>query len=556
MKKRFKKLAAMLLAATMTMGLVACGNTDESVKDSQVESTATEEGSSEAEEVSSGITFPLEEEVTFTFMGLDSTGQLAQIVENDYLMQKLYEKTNVKIEILPLPATDTMSVLNGLFTSNSEGDVISVNNFSDANIQQLAGAGLLQPLNDYVFDEELMPNFNERVLSEASTMSSVMSFPDGNIYCLPRYDSLKGSFLESTMWINKTWLEQLGEEIPTTLEDFERVLKLFVENDMNGNGKDDEIGILLRQGDGYAHFEALLGMWGIPTKDGTFENYIYLEDGKVIFAPTTETWKEAIKTFNQWYEDGLVWDECFTGTAETKNAKLTSEELIFGVTMDQLPPTGHEDDYVQMTPPTVEGYNTRWYLHPGINGSHTTLAVTRSCENVDILMAWLDQFYSFETTLEYMYGEAEVWNWGFNEEGKFVNEGLSTEEYNKAAEDNAIVRYILMLPYAINSEDYEERVAIEGNVKTKQDNYELYESVLNTELWPRPYIKEEVSTRLTELRTDIFNTLNSKKAEWITGAADIDADWDAYLESMNKMGVEEFTALMQEAYDTFQANLK
>lgn len=42
-------------------------------------------------------------------------------------------------------------------------------------------------------------------------------------------------------FINKKWLDAVGAEVPTTTEEFAEVLRLFKENDPNGNGEADEI---------------------------------------------------------------------------------------------------------------------------------------------------------------------------------------------------------------------------------------------------------------------------------------------------------------------------
>ena len=81
----------------------------------------------------------------------------------------------------------------------------------------------------------------------------------------------------------------------------------------------------------------------------------------------------------------------------------------------------------------------------------------------------------------------------------------------------------------------------------------MYEEYLTDEPWPRPYFSGESSTRLAELRTDIFTTLNLKRAEWVTGVSDIDAEYDAFVEDMKKMGIEEFIAIMQDAYDAYNS---
>ena len=58
---------------------------------------------------------------------------------------------------------------------------------------------------------------------------------------------------------------------------------------------------------------------------------------------------------------------------------------------------------------------------------------------------------------------------------------------------------------------------------------------------------------LGELRTDIFSLVNQKKADWITGNGDIEAEWDAYCEQLKKMNLDELVQLMQDAYDNYMA---
>ena len=49
--------------------------------------------------------------------------------------------------------------------------------------------------------------------------------------------------------INKTWLDQLGLEVPTTVDEFTECLKAFRDaGDLNGNGIADEVPLATRFG--------------------------------------------------------------------------------------------------------------------------------------------------------------------------------------------------------------------------------------------------------------------------------------------------------------------
>ena len=561
-KEFFKKWLAATLAAVMVLGVAACGqqevNKEETKQSSEVKTSETVASTStEAEDT--GITFPLKEEVTFKLAYRNSSDKDPEILEKCAYWQELYEATNVKIELVKLPSTDTMTKLNAMFMSGQEPDGIFSSFMSDADIDQLVASELLLPVTEYVKDPEVMPNFHERVLSESPTSLGVMTSPDGEIYSLIRYSGLNADYLESPMFINKVWVEKAGWKVEDikTIDDLEKVLTYFAENDMNGNGKDDEIPYMVKADHSANHFEAFLGLYGIATKNGAKENYIYVEDGKVIFAPTSQGFKDAIIKLNDWYEKGLIWEEAFTATSDTFNAKYTGEEAVIGLYMYYSLSAATSDQYATLLPVEVEGYEPSWYLNPGAKGIKSQFVVTKDCENADILLAWLDQFYKFEN----------AWRWanGEEEDGRFTIENGTYKQNSELKKDTAawealnnekptISNLIAQTTSAYTAADYEEgKLVLNEEYQRLTENFELYRPYLNDEIWPRPYMSADVTTKLSELRTDIFTTVDQKKAEWITGKADIEKDWDAYCESLKKMGVDELVSLMQDAYDTYMA---
>ena len=65
-------------------------------------------------------------------------------------------------------------------------------------------------------------------------------YGENGILSLPQVTGFNPRSWE-VMMINKTWLDKLGLEVPSTLGELEEVLKAFKEKDPNGNGKADEI---------------------------------------------------------------------------------------------------------------------------------------------------------------------------------------------------------------------------------------------------------------------------------------------------------------------------
>lgn len=64
------------------------------------------------------------------------------------------------------------------------------------------------------------------------------------------------------MFWRKDWLDKLGLEVPETLDDYEKVLTAFVEEDPDGNGKKDTAGLAERA------FGAVFGAYGLRCVTG------------------------------------------------------------------------------------------------------------------------------------------------------------------------------------------------------------------------------------------------------------------------------------------------
>ena len=86
------------------------------------------------------------------------------------------------------------------------------------------------------------PYFHQADLdAERDVILNSIRFADGKIYSLYSYAPFPWNELPYRVWINQSWLDQLGMSAPTTTEEFRTVLEAFKNNDLNGNGKPDEI---------------------------------------------------------------------------------------------------------------------------------------------------------------------------------------------------------------------------------------------------------------------------------------------------------------------------
>lgn len=581
MKHAMKRLVALLLILVMVIGMTACAPTkiveedpkqdepkqEETKKEDPKpqEETKKEDAQQQTEttqnppvEEPKGIQFPLEKEVTLTMMvGNLHSVDINKELEKSAFWQDLYKATNVKVEIIGIPTDDPLSTVNAMFQSGTEGDMILLQNTikQDTDFCNMIGNGLFLDISEYVDDADLMPNLHSRIFAESPETRGVITAPDGGVYCLPTRNATWWSMCESPLMINKTWLDKAGMKVEDikTIDDLEKVLTYFAENDMNGNGIDDEIPYLLCQSNNNCHVEAFCSLYGIATKGSTTEKGLFIEDGEVKLAYTSQNYKDAIKKLNDWYKKGLVWDQAFTATGNDFNSLVKTNTI--GVLQRITTPTGG-DEYVVLPPVSVPGYEPSFFVNPGIIATNKQVALTRSCSEPEIALAWLDQFYTFENSTREQYGELEDGRYEIVE-GKLKAITLSNEDADKLNESKPTLQYLFQMFSCKTSEDYAQRLAVTAADETKMAAYKAYDAVgaLNDEIWPRPLMTEEVASRLSELYTDLFNTIATKRASWVDGSADIDAEWDAYLADLAKMHVDEYVALCQEAYDVFNAGV-
>ena len=51
--------------------------------------------------------------------------------------------------------------------------------------------------------------------------------------------------------------------------------------------------------------------------------------------------------------------------------------------------------------------------------------------------------------------------------------------------------------------------------------------------------------------TNLRNIWDPQVANWITGTNDIEAEWDAYVASLENAGIQQSLDIMQKAFDTY-----
>lgn len=176
-----------------------------------------------------------------------------------------------------------------------------------------AANGQLVALDEYL---DYAPNLSA-LIEQDDAIRKGITMPDGHIYSCPQLNKTEGNLIHH-YWINKTWLDNLGLEAPTTVDELYDVLVAFRDNDPNGNGQKDEIPYCV-VGKDYPHrmFYDLLGSWGFGINGVMDSDYAFswldIDDaGNVRFIGREDKFKNMVEFYNKLWTEGLVDKESYS----------------------------------------------------------------------------------------------------------------------------------------------------------------------------------------------------------------------------------------------------
>lgn len=458
------------------------------------------------------------------------------------IFKELAEKTGVKVNFDMIPPTAWPERKSLMLASNELPDLIYGGDITMNDQIKYSRSGMFLPLNDLV--DKYAPNI-KKMLDDHPTLKNAMTLSDGNYYSLPFYDEFLPENIPDTMFINKTWLDKLGLDVPTTTEEFYEVLKAFKDKDPNGNGEPDEIPLT------YIANNTNLGDFSLWGSFGVLDNskHLMVKDGKVLFSLTQDGYKEGIQYFNKLYKEGLLDFEVFTQDRTQYASKGSQEEMKVGVLVAYTPENflGAErtyNDYIDLLP--LKGPNGDQLWNRYDMGYYTDrVVITSANKHPEATIRWLDEQFAEEMSVRLHWGEVGK-NIERTENGwKILSEapeGMSVDEYRF----KTVPAY--HAPGVILAETYD-KIELATDKAMKAERYKKYDPYAAQEYLPAVTLTSEEQQEISTIFVDIDGYVKSMKAKWVSGESDVEADWDKYVETLGKMQVDRYVEIYQAAYD-------
>lgn len=531
MKKRILKAGAAVLAAAL---LAACGGSANNGAAASVDAASVE--------------FPLAEQVTLTALTHEPSFAGQELNER-LLVQRLEEQTNVHID-WTVYVDDQFGEKKQLALSKKElPDMVFDAQMSQYDLLRYSKDGTIIAVDELI--DEYMPNL-KKVLDDNPEYRSLITAPDGHIYSFPWIEEL-GSDKEAIQaiggipWINKAWLDELNLEMPETPDELTEVLRAFkgahpdcLPLSFVMNGGNEDVGVLL----------SAFGYGDNP------DHYIVTNDKKVIYSLADEGIIPGLEWLHDLYAEGLIDPEVFTHDYNTFVSKAASDRYGLFVAWDNTS-AGTPDNYVAL--PALKNadgeYNITRQNAMGFEIGRCVITSTNA--NPELTAKWIDQLYDPIQSVQD--------NWG---------------TYGDTAQDNifemkddgtlqhlpipdGVVPYELRMktnlggPLAILDSYY-------GVYTTKPDDAalrldimkELYAPAMQCDYnYPPIFFDIDTTNRITQIETDLKPYAEAQKATWIMNG-NVEAEWDAYIDKLNQLNLQELLELKQAGLDNYFANMQ
>ena len=455
--------------------------------------------------------------------------------ENALIRQRVIDDIGVDLDYLTVSSSEGDQQFTLLVASREKMDLMIL---TPLVYQQYARQGGFMDIKD---EYPKYPTLVEQIPQSGWDRTLV----DGAIYGVPKLN-LEGKY---NFYLRGDWLENLGLEVPKTIDELYTVLKAFVEQDPDGNGVADTYGYST------GNLMPLYGAFGImgpyPANGGGIASAYYtLEGDKISANAISENYKEALQFIKKMYDEKLIDPEAFVIKGEQVMQKFANSQLgafsgwwnnagsslYRNYDMENLAP---DAKILMLDPPTGKNGAS------GMGGQdplNNVIAVSRDTTVLDAALRYLD--YSMTDN------GWKTLAWGV--------EGTHWLE-----DDAGLLTHIAVL----NQTDVNGKSII-------PENLELYSPLIRWDIYPNRYFLTDMvsvhnkeglirSGEIAQIR-DVFVGLVTEEAiayipdlskyeqemmlGFILGSESLD-NWDAYVSQWKALGGEEVRQSLLKAYN-------
>lgn len=482
-------------------------------------------------------------------------------LENNEFTKWMEAKSGVHLDMTIVPNDGYQDKLKVALASGNYPEIIMSG--AASNNLDVISYGMSQkiyiPLNKLI--DQYGTNIKKR-WAEVPAVRKAVTAPDGNIYVLPSYEGNAGHpAISYKNWINVAWLKKLGLKMPTTTEEYKKVLMAFKNDDPNGNGKKDEVPM-----------SGAINTWAAEPYIFLLNAFDYFDAGSLLklknnkfsFCADTAGFKTGLKYIHDLYANGLIDPAALTqdqaqllqlgNSNPTVLGDFSAGHIAMGIDNTNMA-ISKQYDYLLPLKGSNGYQGIPDFATPAIQGGN--FAITNKCKNPVAAIKMMDLLYDTATAITANFGPKGV-AWTVADKGskgvtgmpakyKFINTNASNEPKNYYWAGCESFEF---------EKDLKEKIEFKGDI-LDPSNYEArlikitnqyakYKAKVD-QIMPM-WTDADTASKLTNDFTPINDYVKYSIVEFITGKLDVDKDWNTYINGLNKLGYKNYVAAYQKAY--------
>jgi putative aldouronate transport system substrate-binding protein len=227
---------------------------------------------------------------------------------NETILTKLESMTNTKLNITWVPDGIKEGKLKSALTSNTLTKIVTIQDMKSPDFIHAVQSGWFWEIGPYLSEYPNLSRMKPEILKNTSVA--------GKTYGIYRERALS----RQGVIIRKDWLDKLGLQPPSSMDELYQVIRAFTESDPDGNGIHDTYGLAERNDLTFGAFKTLSSYFNTPNGWG-------MKNGKLLPEFMFEEYIETMKFMRKLYQEKLMnddfalasknqqWEKFYTGKA-------------------------------------------------------------------------------------------------------------------------------------------------------------------------------------------------------------------------------------------------
>lgn len=463
--------------------------------------------------------------------------------------QEWQRRTGVQLTFIQPPANQAKEAISVLLAS---GDLPDMMEYEWINYpggpEKAINDGYILRLNEAI--DQYAPNL-KRYLKAHPDIDMQIRTAGGSYYAFPFIQGDDKLRTYQGPIIRKDWLDELGLDVPVTIDDWHTVLKAFKEK----KGAEAPLTFLGVpnplfgiEGGGF------IGAFGI--KKG-----FYQEEGKVKFGPVEPGYKQFLSLFRQWYAEGLIDPNFAAVDSETQDTSMILSRSGAGIWNagagigTWLPVMKAQDSSVELVPapyPVLHRGDRPEFgqLAPAVGSSG--VAISAKSRHVEEAVKMLDYGYGPEGHLLFNFGIEGV---SYEmKDGYPAYTDVILHNPDKLAPSQALAMYTRASYFGPFVQD----------IRYMEQYYSLPEQKEAVRVWsntdaalhtlPALPTTEKESTELAVIMQEVNKAVTEMSLKIIMGMEPVSA-FDEYVKKIRLMDIQRAIGIEQQALDRYRASV-